>query len=127
MTVGALFPILSTRDLPTLVGFYEQALDATATYRFRDGDEDVYVALALGPASLGIAHDPHTAEAVGSGDRAALWVYVDDVDHAFDAAVRAGADVVQPPALMPWGERVADVRDPAGHLVHLGQALATET
>ncbi|MDF2554694.1 MAG: bleomycin resistance protein [Microbacterium sp.] len=79
------------------------------------------MSLALGPASLGIAHDPRTADAVSSGDRVALWFYVDDVDAAFAAAVRSGAAEVDAPTDMPWGERVAQVRDPDGHLVNLGE------
>ena len=122
MTVRTLFPILSTRDLPALVAFYEQALGAEVTFRFPGEHGDVYVSLAIGPASLGIGHDPDTTDAVASGDRAALWVYVDDVDATFASALDAGAAAERAPTDMPWGERVAQVRDPAGHLVNFGRA-----
>ena len=39
----------------------------------------------------------------------------------FDALVSAGATVVSRPTDMPWGERVADVTDPDGNLIHVGQ------
>ena len=58
MAVRSLFPILLARDLPQLVRFYESALGATVAYRFGSGDEDDYVSLAIGEASLGIGRDP---------------------------------------------------------------------
>jgi len=119
MAVQSLFPILLTRDLPRLVGFYETALDATVDYRFAGGDEDDYVSLRVGAASLGIGRDPGAPDAA-AGDRIALWLYVDDVDEVFARWTEAGGDAVQAPADMPWGERVAQVRDPDGNLVNLG-------
>ena len=51
-------------------------------------------------------------------------MYVDDVDRAYAAWVAAGGHPIQPPADMPWGERVAQVRDPAGNLVNLGAEVS---
>ena len=57
-------------------------------YRFGDADEDDYVSLTLGEASLGIGREPDAPDAA-TGDRVALWFYVDDVDAAF-ASLDAG-------------------------------------
>lgn len=117
MTVRSLFPILSTPDLPGLVSFYERALGAEVGYRFPDGTSaDAYVSLRLGAATLGVG----AASAPSTGDRIALWFYVDDVDAAHEAALRAGAGEERAPTDMPWGERVSQVRDPDGNLVNLG-------
>lgn len=124
MAVRSLFPILSTADLPGLVSFYERALGGTVAFRFPGEHGDAYVSLQLGAASLGIGHDPG-ASAHEAHDRVALWFYLDDTDAAFEAAVRAGASPVQEPADMPWGERVAQVRDPDGNLVHLAREPET--
>ncbi|MDQ7879302.1 VOC family protein [Microbacterium sp. QXD-8] len=125
MGVRSLFPILLVRDLPELVRFYESALDATVAYRFGSGDEDDYVSLQVGETSLGIGRDPD-ALPPSVGDRVALWFYVDDVDATYAAWVRAGGRAEQAPADMPWGERVAQVRDPGGTLVNLGMEAPTQ-
>jgi lactoylglutathione lyase len=46
---------------------------------------------------------------------------VEDVDATFAHRRDAGAATLREPADMPWGERVAFVRDPEGNVV----ALAT--
>ena len=119
MTVTQLFPILLTRDLPRLVAFYERTMHGVVEFRFGSADEDDYVSLTMGAASLGIGRDPKTPDAA-SGDRIALWFYVDDVDAVYRHWMEAGGDVVSEPQDMPWGERVAQVRDPDGNLVNLG-------
>lgn len=45
-----------------------------------------------------------------------LRVYVSRVDEAFDRALAAGARSVTEPTELAFGERVARVRDPQGHL-----------
>jgi PhnB protein len=45
-----------------------------------------------------------------------LRVYVDAVHDAVDRALAAGARLVTRPTELPFGERVARVRDPQGHL-----------
>lgn len=112
----SLFPILRTSDLPGLVAFYERAFGGTVEYRFEHEGADVYVSLALGAGTLAIGFEPDVAR----GDAIALWLYVDEVDSAYAAALDAGAGSVVEPADMPWGERVGQVRDPDGNLVHLG-------
>lgn len=44
-----------------------------------------------------------------------LYVYVENVDQAFDKAVKAGAKEVMPVADTFWGDRVGQVVDPFGY------------
>ena len=112
------FPILTSADLPRLVAFYVAAFDAEQTYAFPAEDgSDAYVSLAVGGASVGIGSSDTPASGV---ERTALWFYVDDVDQTYARALAAGATSVSPPTDMPWGERVAQVRDPDGTVVNLG-------
>jgi predicted enzyme related to lactoylglutathione lyase len=126
MAVRSLFPILLSRDLPRLVRFYEAALGAVVGYHFGEVDDADYVSLQIGEVSLGIGRDPDALPPT-AGDRIALWFYVDDVDEAFAAWRAAGGRAEQLPADMPWGERVAQVRDPDGNLVNLGSEAPAET
>lgn len=118
MAVISGFPILSTDDLPRLVAFYEQAFGAERAYEFTGDDgSEAYVALRVGGALLGIGSEGDSAPQPG---RVALWFYVDDVDEAYRRAEQAGASTVSPPGDMPWGERVAVVRDIDGFTINLG-------
>jgi predicted enzyme related to lactoylglutathione lyase len=117
-----LTPILSTPDLPRLLAFYTGGLDAEETYRFLDDGAPGYVALDVGGARLGLAADPASAAADGP-QRHALWLYCADADAAADRLVAAGGTVVSPPTDMPWGERVADLHDPDGNLLHVAHPL----
>jgi PhnB protein len=50
-------------------------------------------------------------------------VYVADVADVFDRALAAGARAVTRPTELPFGERVARLRDPQGHLWWVHQRL----
>lgn len=56
----------------------------------------------LSPASVG-------------GPTSSLYLYVPDVDAAFQRAVAAGAKVLMPVTDMFWGDRFGQVEDPSGH------------
>ena len=122
MAVQRSFPILRTRDLERLEAFYVAALDARRTYAFEDDGRVVYLAVEVGASAVAIGLEPSAGP-----PEAALWIYVDDVDAAFDRALARGATAVVEPELMPWRERVAQVRDPDGMLLYLGaEASGTE-
>lgn len=114
-----LFPILTVRDVDAALGFYRDLLGATVTYRFPDAGPAAYVALDLAGSHLGLGVDPDSGATPGS---TVLWVYADDCDAAVARLEAAGVVVLEPPAGTPWGERVARVADPDGHVVVVGQA-----
>lgn len=120
MAVTSLFPVLRTRDLPALASFYERAFGGEITYRLQHEGSDVYVAMTLGGATIGIGFEPD----VDAGDAVAIWIYVDDTDAAYAASLDAGGESVAAPEDRPWGERVAEVRDPEGNLLYLGTAAS---
>ena len=51
-----------------------------------------------------------------------LFVYVDDVDAE---AKRFQSALLKPPVNMPWGERIAYVRDPDGNPVALAAPISS--
>jgi uncharacterized glyoxalase superfamily protein PhnB len=111
------FPIISVRDVAACQRFYER-LGFHLSYRFPSDGEPVFITLERAGSSIGIGLVDRETE-----DVFAFWVYVDDVDVTFQALVAAGATIVAEPAEQPWGERVAQARDPEGNLVYLGMAI----
>jgi PhnB protein len=45
-----------------------------------------------------------------------IFVYVEDVDRTVERAVTQGAQVLLPPQDQFWGDRIAWIMDPAGHV-----------
>ena len=111
------FPIIGVENVEVTRAFYE-ALGFRQTYRFPADGEPVYVTMSRGDSSIGIG-----AETAVDADRFGFWVYVDDVDATLERLRASGAQVVSEPEDQPWGERVARVRDPGGHLVYLGATM----
>jgi predicted enzyme related to lactoylglutathione lyase len=53
-----------------------------------------------------------------------IYLFVADVDRAYRDLVAKGATFESEPTDMPWGHRVAHLRDPEGRMVCLAQDLA---
>ncbi|WP_203137248.1 VOC family protein [Microbacterium sp. JZ31] len=119
MARGEVFPIVNCVDLARALDWYQRVLGGTLAYRFPEEGDPQYVTLRVGagqvalgngtgPALYGETPRPATGHAVD------LCVYVLDLE----TVVRAAADAVAvPPADMPWGERVAYLRDPEGTMI----------
>jgi len=119
--IESAFPILSTPDLARALGFYEDLLGGSISYRFPDDGDALYVGLDLGSSHLGIGADPEL-DANTAPQRYSLWVYVDDCDAAVDTLRAAAVPILEEPVDQPWGERVARVADPDGNVVIIGAA-----
>jgi uncharacterized glyoxalase superfamily protein PhnB len=122
MARGEVFPIINCEDILRARAFYREVFGGEQVYQFPDEGEPVYLTLAVGggtialgvgtgPAMYGETPLPATGHAVD------LCVYVPDLDAVVAAAPSRGGDVVVAPQDMPWGERVAYVRDPEGTMI----------
>jgi predicted enzyme related to lactoylglutathione lyase len=109
-------PILVTRDLERLVGFYVGFLGATQTTRVPDDGPAFFIGLRLGDSDLGLVHN---MDASTEGGRILLSIEVPDVDATLAGVTAAGGTVHGPPNDMPWGQRVAHIADPDGNPVNL--------
>jgi lactoylglutathione lyase len=126
------YVILYVEDVAASLSFYERAFGLERRFLHEENGR-AYGELETGAtrlafASLLLAHD-HLAQDVvaASPGRPPLGVeiafVVPDVRAAFDRAVAAGGAPVTAPAEKPWGQTVAYLRDPAGHLVELCTAI----
>lgn len=66
------------------------------------------------PTTLDIGGSKIMVSATGPREatRSSLYVYVADVDAAYQRALAEGASTIEEPAIMPYGDRRAMVRDP---------------
>jgi uncharacterized glyoxalase superfamily protein PhnB len=122
MAAGDVFPIINCADLTAAREFYVTVFGGVQAYQFPESGEPVYLTLTIGagqvalgigtvPAAYGETPLPATGHAVD------LCIYVPDLDATVDRALSAGGTVPVEPADMPWGERVAYVRDPEGTMI----------
>jgi uncharacterized glyoxalase superfamily protein PhnB len=122
------YVILYVRDVSAALGFYEEAFGLARRFYHADKDQ-AYGELETGAtrlafASLGLA-EAHLKGGVlaAAPDKPPLGVEIalvtPDVPALYARAVKAGAAPVSPPEAKPWGQTVAYLRDPSGHLVEL--------
>ena len=117
------------RDVEATARFYRDLVGFTELFRLPEEGPAGYVGLILGDSRLGLVDAQWPMDtigiAVGSGPRAELFVYVDDVDATAARAPEVGGRLLRPPGDMPWGERVAYVEDPEGNPVALAAPVGS--
>ena len=52
-----------------------------------------------------------------------IYLYLEDVDAVIARAVAAGARILTPVADQPWGDRMARIVDPSGHVWNLASRV----
>jgi len=118
------FAVIYSRNVTESVRFYT-ALGFEETFRLPPQGEPGYVSLRRGEAELGIVDAEWPADqlgtSVGKEPRFEMFVYVDDVD---EATSWLRGVVIKEAQDMPWGERVAYVRDPDGNPVALAAPVS---
>ena len=121
-----LTPYMTVRDAARAIEFYKQAFGATQKGVMNGPDGKImHAELRIGDSIFMLADEfpefgsmsPLSTGGAGMG----LHIYVEDVDSAFDRAVKAGAKVEMPVMDMFWGDRYGWVRDPFGHVWALTQ------
>ncbi|MQA06782.1 MAG: VOC family protein [Streptosporangiales bacterium] len=114
-------PHLSIEGAAGALEFYKGVLGATERMRMALPDGTVAHAeiqlgesvIMIGDANLPTDTDP-SPQALG-GSPVALFVYLEDVDKAYERAIEEGAASVSKPADHFYGDRVATIDDPYGH------------
>lgn len=103
--------VVSVGRLEDALGFYAGALGLEVA--------DRSAGLAWLKSADGVEVMLHERTAVPSDTAVAVGFATDALDDAVARCVAAGGVIVDAPEARPWGERMAVVRDPDGHLVCL--------
>ena len=115
-------PWVISSDTQAEIGFLEAAFDAQETpgSRMLGPDGRIgHVEVELGDSVIML----FDAQPEWLATPAHLRVYVADTQETFNRAVGAGARAVTHPTELAFGERVARVRDPQGHLWWIHQRV----
>ena len=99
-------PRMCVDDVTAVVAFLRDVFGAEATIQ-PERPTDVHI----GDSTILVSS---TAER--EAFPAFLYIYVDDADSAFQRAVAAGADAIEPPVDTPYGDRRAMFRDAFGNI-----------
>lgn len=119
------YVIAYVADVPATVDFWERAFGLTRKF-IAPGDQ--YAELDTGGTTLSFAAEdlirsqdlsfrPHDAAEPPAATE--IGLITEDVPAAVARALAAGAVSVKEPAVKPWGQTVAYVRDPNGILVEI--------
>jgi predicted enzyme related to lactoylglutathione lyase len=114
-------PIIVTADLDRLLAFYTELFGATEVMRFPADGPVFYVGLSLGDSELGLSSDASVV--AGDPGRMLLSIDVPDVDALLPRVGELGGTDGAGANDMPWGQRVAHIKDPDGNVVNLTQTL----
>ena len=122
MASGEVFPIINCADLARARRFYEGLFGGVVSYQSPPEGDAEFLTLAVGSGTIALGVGT-VAAAYGdvplpaTGHAVDLCIYVEDLDRVANAVGDHGGSLVTEPALMPWGERVAYLRDPEGTMV----------
>ncbi len=106
---------LSLNDAAAAIALYQKAFGAEVVDTAKDpsGTKVWHAALRIG-SSMIFVNDVFPEMGSPDPSRSSMWLYVADVDSAFNQAVDAGCTPIMPPEDMFWGDRMGQVSDPFG-------------
>ncbi len=126
-------PHLTVRNASQAIEFYKRAFGAEELMRmYTPGKSTImHAELRIGDSRIFLGDEwpergCRSPQSLG-GVCGSLFLYVEDVDTAFQRAVSAGAQVKMPVSDMFWGDRYGQVKDPFGHTWALGQHVEDVT
>jgi PhnB protein len=114
-------PSLVVRNAAGAIDFYKKAFGAQELMRMTSPDGTVgHAEIKIGDSTIFLSDEmpnmPHKSPQTLGGTTSGLYLYVEDVDKAFQRAVDAGGKVTMPVSDMFWGDRYGQVADPFGYI-----------
>ena len=118
---SAIIPRLVCRDPAAAIDFYTSTFGAVERVRRPGPDGAVaHAMLTIGPAMIMIEGEWPTltsrAPKPDGSSPVVIYVYVEDVDKTVERAIAKGAQLLVPVQNQFWGDRIAWIMDPAGHV-----------
>jgi predicted enzyme related to lactoylglutathione lyase len=110
-------PMIVTADIQRMLAFYGGLVGATETDRVPPEGPVFFVGLRIGDSDVGVVSDDSVADAPAG--RILLSIEVPDVDALLPRLDGLGGELTGGPTDMPWGQRVAHIKDPDGNTVNL--------
>ena len=106
-------PYLTVHNAAKVIEFLKQGFGAQATHEpFKRPDGKImHAEIKIGNSRVMLGEENEMAKATPS----TLYVYVPNVDAAYQQAVRAGGKSVAEPTDMFYGDRCGAVKDPSGN------------
>jgi len=109
-------PTLTMREAGKAIDFYKRAFGAEERMRFLapDGKGIMHAEIKIGDSIIFLSDERPEMGCRGpqslGGTPVGFFLYVEDVDQAFDRAVSAGAKSESPVSDMFWGDRCGPIR-----------------
>lgn len=116
-------PVIMTTHLDVMRDFYTQLFDAEQIFRVPEKGPVFYLGLRIGDTDLGLVSPKDAPAPDAAAPRILLSIAVDDVDKTLVRVEALGGTVGGAPNDMPWGQRVAHIKDPDGNAVNLTQPV----
>ena len=113
-------PTIVTAHLERMLEFYSGLLGANERQRVPEEGPVFYVGLRIGNSDIGLVSDAAAADAPAG--KVLLSIEVHDVDTLLPRVPGLGGEVTGGPNDMPWGQRVAHIKDPDGNALNLTAA-----
>ena len=118
-------PYLTCKNSAQAIDFYKSAFGAIEIMRMTTPDGKVsHAELKIGDSHVFLADEfpgMSTAPTPGVKNACGIFLYLENVDGAFNRAVTGGAKVDMPLENQFWGDRYGKITDPFGHSWGLAQ------
>jgi PhnB protein len=125
-------PSIVVRGAEEALDFYRKAFNAEETLRMPGPDgKIIHAEFRIGNSVIMLGDEMPDMGAKSplslGGSPVSFFIYLENVDEAWQRAINAGAKQVMPLADMFWGDRAGCVDDPFGHHWWLAQHIADLT
>ena len=127
---AVVIPRLICPDVAAAIDFCTHTFGAVSRGDRPGPDGNVaHALLALGSGMLMIEREwpglPSRVPGLDGSSPVVIYVYVEDVDQTVERAIARGAQVLFPATNQFWGDRIAWVMDPSGHVWTIATRVET--